>query len=45
MPGNGGLEWVNGAAFYTADAGVGAGAADYTQRYVRYRNIRVKTLP
>jgi hypothetical protein len=40
---HGGLEYVQGAAFHGAD-GSGTGAADYTQRYVRYRNIRIKTL-
>jgi hypothetical protein len=40
---HGGTEWVNGTAFLSAD-GAQAGASDYTQRFVRYRNIRIKTL-
>jgi hypothetical protein len=40
---HGGTEYVNGAAFYSAD-GARDGADDYTKRYARYRNIRIKTL-
>jgi hypothetical protein len=40
---HGGTEWVNGPAFHSAD-GARGGETDYTQRYARYRNIRIKTL-
>lgn len=40
---HGGLEYVQGAPFYSAD-GSRDGEADYTKRYVRYRNVRIKTL-
>jgi hypothetical protein len=40
---HGGLEFVHGSAFRSVD-GSPAGNTDYTKRYVRYRNIRLKTL-
>ena len=40
---HGGLEFVQGSAFRSAD-GARAGDTDYTKRYLRYRNIRIKTL-
>ena len=40
---HGGTEWVNGPAFRSADSSRD-GDADYTKRYVRYRNVRIKTL-
>jgi hypothetical protein len=40
---HGGTEWVNGPAFRSADSSRD-GDTDYTKRYVRYRNVRIKTL-
>ena len=40
---HGGLEFVQGSAFRSAD-GARAGETNHTKRYVRDRNVRIKML-
>jgi hypothetical protein len=40
---HGGLEWVQGKNWVGVDGSTG-GETDYTKRYVRFRNIRIKQL-
>ena len=40
---HGGEEWVQGKDWVGVDESIG-GDADYTKRFIRYRNVRIKEL-